>query len=116
MFHGYSKIDPVNRFRKLQQIMRADPSVAARIASVLCPGVTVHPAVVGPMGIREPYMHIPVEHEVGPTLINDPQMWFSPDLNDPGPGTDRVRTPLKSTLIPKHSEALAAVIEDWKAA
>lgn len=113
MPYGPSKIDPTLRFRKLQQIMRANPVVAQQIANILTPGVTITPGIVGQFGISEPTMHIAIEHEVNHILLSDPQMFFSPDLADLGPGADRTRNPLKATGVPRHSAALASVMEEW---
>lgn len=108
-----SKIDPTLRFRKLQQIMRADPAVAQQIANILTPGVTITPGIVGQFGISEPAMHIPLEMKVGNFTVSDPTMFFSPDPKDWGPGADRMRNPLKATGVPRHSAALATVMEEW---
>jgi hypothetical protein len=116
MFNDLTKIDPAVRFARFQQVLRANPELAQKTAQLLDLPISVTPRVFGARGIESEQLHMVLEHEIRHICINDPQMWFSPDLMDPGPGTDRDRMPLKATLIPKHSEALAAVINEWKSA
>lgn len=105
------KTDAALRYRRFQQILRADPILARKVASDLVPGTTVFPAVVGRDGMTPMMLHSVLEHE---TMHLDAQadlgLTFSADWRDRGPAADRVRDPLSASLVPRHSAALASIM------